>query len=560
MPVELSVTAPGGETKLVRLEGERFTLGRATGNDLHFPDDLGLSRHHMELVREGPGWVVRDLGSKNGTYVNSQRLSAAHRLRPGDRILASRVTLVFEPSREADKTVLFEPVEPPSGHTVSVTLGRLLGAGEQAAPAGAPLQWGSPIQALVRAGRELVERRPLPELFEVILQLALEAVGAQRGVVITFEKGALTVQAARGDSFRISTAVRDRVLREKSSLLVSDVSADERLRERGSIVYQGVRSLMAVPLQTDERVIGLIYVDTPHGLRQFTAEDLNLLTVMANVAAIRIERERLAEVELAERQLAAELQQAAEIQRRFLPARAPDIPGLDLAGYNAPCRTVGGDYYDFLPYPGGRAGVVIGDVAGKGLPAALMMTSLQANVQALVESHPEPAGLLTRLNRALQGTCPDNRFVTLFYALVDSAAGELIYANGGHNRPLLARANGDIVSLEEGGPVLGILPSVAYQQFRVGFDPGDALLLYSDGVTEAANAAGEEFGEERLAQVLSASRQAGAEQIVDAVHDAVEAWLAGDPPADDITVVVARRPPLSARPESFADRSASRGG
>ncbi len=542
MAVELSVTPLGGESSTVRLEGDRLTLGRATGNHLHFPEDLGLSRQHMELAREGSDWLVRDLGSKNGTYVNSQRLTAAHRLRPGDRILASRVTLVFEPSREADKTVLFEPVAPPSGHTVSVTLGRLLGAGEQPAPAGAPPQWGSPVQALVRAGRELAGRRPLPELFEVILQLALEAVGAQRGVVLTFDKGALAVQAARGDNFRISTAVRDRVLQEKSSLLVSDVSADEKLRDRGSILYQGVRSLMAVPLQTDERVIGLIYLDTPHLLRQFTAEDLNLLTVMANVAAIRIERERLVEVELSERRMDAEFQQAAEIQRRFLPARAPDIPGLDLAGYNAACRTVGGDYYDFLPYPGGRAGVVIADVAGKGLPAALMMTSLQANVQALVESHREPAGLLTHLNRALMGTCPENRFVTLFYAVLDPQAGELIYANAGHNPPLLARAGGEIVPLQEGGPVLGILRSLAYQQFRVAFSPGDALLLYSDGVTEAANAAAEEFGEDRLAQVLSASRQAGAEQIVDAVHDAVDLFLAGHPPADDITVVAARRP------------------
>jgi len=541
MPVELRVTPLGGETKTLRLEGDRFTLGRASGNHLHFPEDLGLSHQHLELAREGSDWVVRDLGSKNGTFVNTQRLTSPHRLRPGDRILASRVTLVFEPSRETDKTVLFDPAAAPAGHTVSVTLGRLLGASSQPAPAGAPPQWGSPVQALLRAGRELAGRRPLPELFEVILQLALEAVGAQRGVLLTFEKGELAVQAARGDNFRISTAVRDRVLQEKSSLLVSDVTADEQLRDRGSILYQSVRSLMAVPLQTDERVIGLLYLDTPHRLRQFTPEDLNLLTVMANVAAIRLERERLAEVELSERRMETEFQQAAEIQRRFLPARAPELPGLDLAGYNAPCRTVGGDYYDFLPYPDGRAGLVIGDVAGKGLPAALMMTSLQAKVQALVETHREPAELLTRLNRALQPTCSDNRFVTLFYAVVDLSTGELLYANGGHNPPLLARASGEIVSLQEGGPVLGILPSLIYQQFRVPFSPGDALLLYSDGVTEAANAAGEEFGEERLNQVLASARQAPAEQIVDAVHDAVEAWLDGQPPADDVTVVAARR-------------------
>jgi len=375
----------------------------------------------------------------------------------------------------------------------------------------------------------------------VILNLSLEAVGAQRGVLLTSEKGRLAVQAARGEGFRISTMVRDRVLEGKTSLLIEDVQQDEMLRERGSIVHQGVRSLMAVPLQTDEQVIGLIYVDTPHLLREFTAEDLSLLTVMANLAAIRIERERLMEVEQAERLLAAELQQAAEIQRRFLPVRVPEIPGVDLAGYNAPCRTVGGDYYDFLAYPDGKVAVVIGDVAGKGMPAALMMTSLHAQVHALAESHSDPAEVLTRLNRSLKSTCPDNRFVTLFYAVLDPQGGELVYANAGHNQPLLARRDGELARLEEGGPVLGILPSLAFQQHRCRLEPGDALLLYSDGVTEAANPEGEEFGEDRLAQLLLRAGDAPAEALVGAVHDAVEEWMGDQPVADDITVVAARR-------------------
>jgi serine phosphatase RsbU (regulator of sigma subunit)/pSer/pThr/pTyr-binding forkhead associated (FHA) protein len=535
MQVELAVSLLGGESKTVALEGDRLTLGRASGNHLCFPDDLGLSRQHLELAFEGSEWVLRDLGSKNGTFLNGNRLAGAHRLRPGDRIVASRVALVFDPSRQIEKTVVFEHAEAPSGQTRSVTLGRLLGGDKSAA------HWGTPVQALLRAGRELSARRPLPELFEVILNLALEAVGARRGVLLTLERDQLRLRAARGDNFRISTMVRDRVLEEKSSLLVEDVRRDEKLRERGSIVSQGVRSLMAAPLQTDERVIGLIYVDTPELLREFTAEDLNLLTVMANLGAIRIERERLAGIEQAERLMAAELQQAAEIQRRFLPTGSPLVEGVDLAGYNAPCRTVGGDYYDFLPFPDGRVAVVIGDVAGKGLPAALMMTCLQSKVQALAESHREPAELVTHLNRSLKTTCPENRFVTLFYALLDPPSGELVYSNAGHNPPLVARASGEVIPLQEGGPVLGIMPALIFEEHRVLIEPGDALLLYSDGVTEAANAEGEEFGEKRLAELLAASRQAGAERIVDAVHDAVEQWLTGHPPADDITVVAARR-------------------
>ncbi len=225
-------------------------------------------------------------------------------------------------------------------------------------------------------------------------------------MLLTVEKGSLVVQASRGDGFRISTAVRDRVLEGRASVLVRDTSLDEALRMRHSIVEQSVRTLMAVPLQTDNQVIGLLYVDSPQFARQFSSDDLNLLTVMANVAGIRIERERLAEVEQAERLMAAELEQAAEIQRQLLPASAPALPGLDLAGYTAACRTVGGDYYDFLEYPDGRVGIVIADVAGKGMPAALVMASLQAKVQALADTPGSIAELVGRLNRGMVGHVP----------------------------------------------------------------------------------------------------------------------------------------------------------
>ena len=160
------------------------------------------------------------------------------------------------------------------------------------------------------------------------------------------------------------------------SVLVRDTQLDDAFKQRQSIVGQRVRTFMAVPLQTKDRIIGLIYVDSPSLTRVFTKDDLNLLTVMANIAAIRIEHARLAEIENQERLMAHELEQAAEIQRRFLPAQAPEVPGLDLAGHNAPCRTVGGDYFDFFPYPNGRVAMVLGDVSGKGMPASLLMMQL----------------------------------------------------------------------------------------------------------------------------------------------------------------------------------------
>jgi phosphoserine phosphatase RsbU/P len=544
VPAELTIAGPDGKTRTVQLSAGRMSLGRSSGNEIWFPDDVGLSRQHATLERQGGSWIVRDLGSKNGTYVNGLRVDGTAPLNPGDRIVASRVVLVYDPGAVA-QTVVFGggTAMTPEG-TISTTLAHLLAARkhEPTSQPGPSPGWGDPVEALLSAGRALAPRMPLPELFRAILELAIEAAGARRGVLMTCERSGLAVQASRGDGLRISTAVRDRVLEGKTSVLVRDTRFDDALRERMSIAGQSIHSLMAVPLQTDSDVIGLIYVDSPPLTREFSNHDLNLLTAIANVAALRIERERLAEVEQAERIMASELEQAAEIQKQFLPASPPVLEKLELAGYNAACRTVGGDYYDFLKWPDGRVGLVIGDVAGKGMPAALLMTSLQARVQALAEAGVEPSACMTRLNKGLASTCPPNRFVTFFAALLDPETGQLTYSNAGHNPPLLVRASGAIESLETGGPVLALLRNVPYREARTELQPGDLLLLYSDGVTEASSPAGEEF-DERLRSLLDVTRGESAAAVVQAVCDALENWTAGQPATDDVTVVAARRMP-----------------
>jgi serine phosphatase RsbU (regulator of sigma subunit) len=301
---------------------------------------------------------------------------------------------------------------------------------------------------------------------------------------------------------------------------------------------------MAAPLQTKDDVIGLIYVDSPSLVREFTSEDLSMLTVLANVAAIRIEHARLVEVEQAKVILAKDLEQAAQIQQALLPTQAPKVPGVALAGHNAACRTVGGDYYDFIPYPNGKVAIALGDVSGKAMPAALLMTSLHARVRVLAEDPPEVAEMMNRLNRATAANCPSNRFVSFFFSVFDPATGILTYANAGHNPPMIVRSQGHIDLLEGGGLLMGILPSARYEAYTAQLNPGDSLLLYSDGVTEATNAAGEEFEEERLGRVLQANAAKGPNEIVEAVTRAVHEFSAGAPVADDLTLVVAKRLPL----------------
>lgn len=516
-------------------------LGRSSTNELCYAEDAGLSRQHLAIERSGEGWTVRDLGSKNGTLVNGTRITSAHRLGPNDRITAGHLVIEFAGTKAMPaQTVVF--VDGTPGQSVSSTmitsLAGLLSDEKD-------LEGGPQMRALIRAGRELAGHRPLAELFTLIMDLSIDAVGASRGVLMTLERDELLVRAAKGEGFRISTTVRDRVIQEKNSLLVRDARLDQAFAERMSIVEQQVRSILAVPLQTENRVIGLIYLDSPHFVHEFTKDDLNLLTVMANVAAIRIEHARLAEVEQVERLFSKELEQAAEIQRGLLPTCAPELPGVDLAGYNAACHTVGGDYYDFLPYADGRVAILVGDVSGKGMPAALLMSSLQARVQVLFDDPTDLAALVTRLNRIIATNCPANRFISFFIGVFDCRTGEIAYVNAGHNPPLLVHCAGGVEELEGTGLLLGILRDSKYQQKTCKLEVGDVVVLFSDGVTEAARPdTDEQFGEERLARILAEHSCHSAKSIIEAINQQIAEFTGGAPPADDITLLVARRIPI----------------
>jgi serine phosphatase RsbU (regulator of sigma subunit) len=397
-----------------------------------------------------------------------------------------------------------------------------------------------PLQVLLKFGEQLSGYPSMEDMVPAMLDHAIQAVNAQRGVLMLVEGGQLVAKAHKGDGFRISTTVRDRVLTEKSSILVRDAQLDDAFKGRMSIVEQKVHTMMAVPLQTHERIIGLIYVDSPFILREFTKEDLSLLTLMANVAAFQIENARLVEVEQAERIMKRDLSQAAEIQGGMLPDQAPNVPGVDLAGYNVACRTVGGDYYDFFPYPDGKVGLALGDVSGKGMPASLMMMGLHARVHVLAEEPGNLGSFMARINKATCAKCPSNRFITFFFCVLDTKTGELAYANAGHNPPIVIRADGSHEMLDGGGPVLGILSIAPYSEMRSRLQSGDLLVLYSDGVTEATNNNFDEFDEIRFVDVLRRHRNQPASAIVQAVTAALTEFTAGSPQADDITLVVAK--------------------
>lgn len=546
---ELFITDVDGSTRVMNLDKKTLLMGRDPSCELAFPRDAELSRRHLVMEQDGDLWAIRDLGSTNGTRVNGKPLSGRYNLQPGDTITASKISILFrtqgEPISMRPRTVVFETskIEALSEGTVSVHLEDLLGSQEARPVSFTPggKQWLTPLQALLRVGRELASRRPLQDQFPAILELALEAVNAERGVLMVLENNELEVVASSGGEFRISSTVRDRVIKMRESLMIQSVDESPSLKDRKSIIMQGVRSLMAVPLQTDERVIGLLYIDALNYLRRFTNDDLNLLTVMANVAAIRIERERLAEVEEAQRLNDVEMKQAAEVQTAYLPQAPPSWPGLEVAARHTPSRTVGGDCHDYFEFPDGRYGVFCADAAGKGMPAALMVHHLSARVHAMAETENDLGSFVARLNKGMNKSCPPGRFVTLFLCAFKPATGELTYTNAGHNPSLLIRSDGSVQQLLTGGLFVGLLPGLQYETETVVLQPGDIVVLYTDGITEEENPQDEEFGIERLGQMCAGMRDKSNDAMAASVFEAVSKWTEGAAAKDDQTIVILRR-------------------
>ena len=546
MPGQLRISLPSGLTKIVSFNQD-LTLGRSLDAGISFPEERGLSRVHVAFEVVEDQETVRDLSSLNGTFVNGERISGRRELRPGDAVKVASLTIVFEPApKQTQPAVTFEKrVESGFQGAEQITnLQTILHRSASTTSGAAALDSRRlASEALLRVGRELARNQPLGELFQTILQVAINAVGAERGVVVTVQDGEPVVQSHVGGDLRISQRVSDRVLTEKVSLIIRDVSVDPNWESHQSLVAQGIRSVMAVPLQTDEEVIGMLYLDSSGAgaARNFDAQDLELMTVMANVAAIRIERERMVEAQRERELFEAELRRAEEIQRQCLPERPPHVEGLDLAASTQPCYTVGGDYYDFVPSKDGRLGVVVADVAGKGLSAALLMMNLQARVQVLAAELSDPAAVVQRLNEMLLPICPASRFVTLVFGFLNPATGEFCYTNAGHEPPLLLRRGGAVELLETGGPVVGMLPELRYEIGTCELAHGDSLVFFSDGLSEARGPNGEEFGPARIAEAFQSSGDVAAAVKLRALGSRVGEWLGGSSFHDDMTVVTVIR-------------------
>jgi predicted permease len=326
----------------------------------------------------------------------------------------------------------------------------------------------------------------------------------------------------------------DAWLRWAESLKPGHVAEIEALRGAG------IR--MAVPLRTRTDVVGILLLGPPREAESYTASDKELVGSSADVLALMIENARLTERTLEQEKLRRDLALAAEVQKRLLPPAPPSTSLGSLAAFSVPARTVGGDYYDFLDLGDARVGIAVADVSGKGIAAALVMSVVQASLRVLsTEGGLRVSDLATKMNAFLHQSTGANKYATFFYAQVDESRRQLRYVNAGHNPPYLVRqvaGQVEITELKEGGTVLGLFPSMAYDEARVDLLPGDLVVAFTDGVTEAVNAADEEFGEDRLKRLLAESVGQTAQEVSTRLAAGVREWMGAAEQHDDVTVVV----------------------
>ncbi|HLL76819.1 MAG TPA: SpoIIE family protein phosphatase [Pyrinomonadaceae bacterium] len=573
---ELIIKYPDRAPETFPLGRLRITIGRSARNDLCVPDPFA-SRVHAEVRREGDFYVLQDLGSANGTLFNGGRVEQPIPLAPGDRIQIGETEIVFHDQAlaAAGATMIADGAASVPEATIALDSGHRTTSGLLEAIEGARTQGSaeSPrASAAVTSARTQRDRTVIPagqgdllaliskvsvtllapatldETLRQIAALVFEAVPAERCVIMLRDKeGELKVRVAeqhgaKGEvgEIRVSRSIVGEVVDNGRSVLTSDAQHDPRFAS-STMTIQGIRSVLAAPLGVGEKIFGMIYADSPLAEAKFSQDHLTVLTTLASVAAIRVENARLMEEDLERERFERELQLAREIQQRFQPSAAPHTPGYELQGISFPCYEIGGDYYDYIQRPDGRLIIALGDVSGKGTSAALMMSSLHAAIHAQTSAHQSVVGTITAVNKYLAETIPENRFITLFCAELDPVTGNLVFINAGHNPPLIAHATGTMEQLAAGGVPLGIMADFAFREGRTQLHPGDVLVIYSDGVTETQNAAGEEFGPMRLYDVVSRNLDASAAGIRDRIESALTKFAQGMDAEDDITLVIVKR-------------------
>lgn len=408
------------------------------------------------------------------------------------------------------------------------------------------------LKAIIEASKKLTSVLDLGELLGVTLDVALQEIEAERGTVFLLDaaRGEIFSRILRADEIDevrlpVGKGIAGWVVEHGAPLIIADAYTDPRFDpEIDHRTGFRTHDMLCLPLKkADGETLGAIQLLNKKG-GTFTSDDVDYLSALASHMVIALQNAKHHLERLEQERTLKELELAAQIQLRLLPQWQPEIPGLSLRAVTRPCRYVGGDYFDFLKLPGGRLGVVIADVSGKGVPASLITSALHAYMQALVETYAGPAALAHKLNKLVRSATLASSFLTMVFLEIDAPGGRLRICNCGHNPPVYL-SEGKTTFIKPTGTILGMFPKVEFDEIEIAPRPGDAVLLYTDGLTEATPAAGgeetdrEEFGAERLLEICRLPH-ADAASWIRALEQAVEAFTAGAPLEDDLTIVALR--------------------
>jgi sigma-B regulation protein RsbU (phosphoserine phosphatase) len=515
-------------------EGEQI-IGRAATSDVRLPV-TSVSRTHARLTLADGKVTVMDLQSTYGTFVNGARVTKPRELKLGDTLTLADTQLKLVDTTPPAQTVY--PEDEGSAESSSVTLEEVIGQSNL-------------FRILAEAGELLATRHSLDELYGLILDLVEKVATCDKAVLLLTEeedcepvvKASRLKPGAREGELVLSRTMVRKVLEEKTGILTSDAQQDPRFQAQHSIISQGIRSAMAAPLFDNERVIGLLYADTADPASWYNMDALRTFTALANLIAVKITQARLEEAEEEQKRLAREVQSAKDILAYILPTDLGSIAGYELRTYHQPCLEVGGDLYDVKKLKDGRTLFLAGDVAGKGLGAALLVSNIMPIISVLMEEPQDLTEVATRLNRQIFLSTDPFHYATLFLGILDPESGGVEYVNAGHNPPYLMNPGREIEEIAATSVPIGMLEGVPFESGRLTIEPGGTLFVFSDGIPEAQNAAEEFYEEERLRKVIGRERDRSAEEIFTSVKSDLDEFVGDTSPSDDITMLLLKRTP-----------------
>jgi len=531
---DILVHYPDGKTQTMRLERNSFVIGRDADCDIVLIDPLA-SRKHARIYRNDNGeWWVEDRRSKNGTTINDAPVRESQRINAGDRVGVGRCYIVLRTEQtpavvmeESSTTVITESVWKPN-QQLQLSRQRL--------------------ERLYSLNERLAGHFERDDLLREVVNVCIETLGLERAGLALWAGDPtpprwVVIRNLRPDAtgeLRLSRTLVERALRNEERILVSDMGRDMPV-PTDSIVQNNIRSAMVVPLVYHNTVHGVLYGDRVSSTGGYTQEDLDFFAALGRAAAMGLVNVQLLEEKQARRSMENQLQLARQIQVRLFPAEPLIRPGLEIDAYNDPGRMVSGDYYDFSERADGLISIVIADVSGKGVPAALLMANLQAAVHVLLADGTDLAGAVQRLNLLVHQNVDTERFITGLFGLLDPDKREFRFVNVGHPLPFHLMPNGEVKALPESSSLpLGVERDVVHEVVHYSMPQGGTIVMYTDGVPDACNDRDEPYGERRLMELLASAREDSPNELMTRARRALQQFSRHTAQVDDITMIAAR--------------------